>query len=548
MRHVLLLFLGLVVFGPQTPQSPLVEALHQASRQEHEKSAEPLLETAQELLAHGADVNAAGPQQRTPLHWAVIGGMSARGEKATRTYVELVEQLIHRGANVNAEDAFGATPLDYQENSSASTEITFLLIDNGAGNGSGRNEAARLKTLLEDLTTASQAGDTELIRAALKFDLPIGTALQARLITPVSTNASRAGDVIEAVLTAPVAVDRRVTLAPRARVLGTVMLSQKAANDFTRAQLIVNFANLINEDGSTTRLLTRLVDVDNAKESVQAGRVIGVPHPNSSRIAWALRALGVTDPVLGDALQSALFVRDKEYKRAIDFPSGTDMTLTIESPVKFDGRSDPALPAGIVPVPADPALTQFVQSQPVRTETSNQTPSDLTNLLLIGSRDQLDKAFQDAGWSQAADLGLTADLKTFAAVAESRGYRNAPVSVLLLDGRKPDVVYQKQTDTFAKRHHIRIWRASTNFENSEVWIAAATHDVGVAVQKGGREWFHRIDPQVDRERAKVTNDLTFTGAVRMQCLVDRPQAPRDARNATGDRILTDGRIAALFLQ
>jgi hypothetical protein len=278
---------------------------------------------------------------------------------------------------------------------------------------------------------------------------------------------------------------------------------------------------------------------------VQAGRIIGLPFPSISRVRWALRALSVSDPVLSDALHAALLVRDKEYKRAVEYPPGTDMTLTIEHPAKLSvlPPDDPVAPA---PPPA--ALVALVGSQPLRTEATGGTPSDLTNLLFIGSREQVAKAFHAAGWSDAAAGGLRPDLKTFAAVAESRGYRNAPVSLLLLDGRKPDAVYQRQTDTFAKRHHIRLWRASAPFEDTDVWVAAATHDIGVAVQKGGREWFHRIDTHVDRERAKVANDLEFAGAVDRRFLVDRPGAPREAQNATGERIVTDGRMAVLFLR
>jgi hypothetical protein len=373
-----------------TQSSPLIDALYQASRQKNEKEATPFPEQAQQLLSQGADARAIGSERRTPLHWAAIGAMSVKNEAQVRVYLDLVQQLIANGADVNAEDEFGATPLDYQENSPTTSELTFVLIDSGARNGSGQSDATRLEALLQSLTSASDAGDLGLIRSALAFDLPVGTQLQVRLTTDVNSHTSRAGDVIEAVVVAPVMVDERVALAPRTRVRGTVMLSQRAANDYERAQLILNFATLILQDGSKTQVVTRLVEVDNARE---AASLAAAPR-------W----------------------------------------------------------------------------------------------------------------------------------------------------KEPDVVYQKQTDTFAKRHHVRIWQASTTFDGSDVWIAAATHDMGVAVQKGGRQWFHRIDPQVDRERSKVTNDLAFAGAVTSLVLVERPNAPRDAKNATGDKIVTDGKMAVVFLR
>lgn len=536
------------VVGVQPSPSPLLEALYQASRQVREKDAAPLLEQALDLVTQGADVKVVGRERRTALHWTVIGALTVKTQKQVRAYQDLVEQLIVRGADVNAEDDFGATPLDYQENASTTTEITFLLLDNGARNGSAQQgSATRVVPLLNTLEAASQAGDLDKIRAALAFDLPIGTAVPLRITTSLSTNTSRAGDVIEAVVTAPVLVEHRLVMAAGTRMRGTVMLSLKATNDYERAQLILCFAEIVHQDGSRTQVATELVDVDNAREAVQSGRVVGVPHPNTSRVSWALRAVGVTDPILARALQSALLVRDREYKRAIEYPAGTDMTVTIQQPVTF-GPALPSPDAVVMPTPAPPALVDLVQSQPLRTETTGGAPSDLTNMIFIGSRDRVGQAFQAAGWSEAEHAGMASGLKTFAAVAESRGYRNAPVSLLLLEGQKPDVVYQRQTNTFARRHHIRVWRTPARFQQSEVWIAAATHDIGVAVRKGGREWYHRIDGHVDRERAKVTNDLDFAGVVAQRFLVDRPAAPRETANATGDRVVTDGRMAVLVLR
>ena len=545
---VLMLSTVFFALGATKPESsPLLDALYQASRQDNEKEMTRLLTQAQDLLKQNANVKAVGDQGRTALHWAVIGAMYAKSEKQLQTYLDVVEQLITRGADVNAEDEFGATALDYQENSPHG-ELTPLLLENGARNGSSQDESARLKQLLASVSSASQTGNPAAVRAALDFDLPLSAELQVRLMSQVSSHKSRSGDVVEAVLIAPVLGGDRVALPAGTRLQGTVMLSQKPANDYQRAQLILNFANLLHLDGSKTRLATRLVDVDNAKESVQAGRILGLAHPNNSKLGWGLRLLGMADPVLSYALQSAIFIRDKEYKRAIEYSPGTEMTLTIQNPIKFQGQPQFSAAAPVLPTPATSAVTELVKAQPLRTQTDSQTPSDLTNLLLVGSREQLEKAFQTAGWSVAEDLNVKSGLKTFLALAESKGYRNAPVSLLLLDGRKPDLVYQKQNDTFAKRHHIRLWKAATQYQNSDVWIAAATHDIAVVVHKEGREWAHRIDTQVDRERTKVTNDLSFAGAVKSFTLVDRPTAPRNDKNATGDRLITDGKMAVLFLR
>src|SRR5690242_21612463 len=46
-----------------------------------------------------------------------------------------------------------------------------------------------------------------------------------------------------------------------------------------------------------------------------------------------------------------------------------------------------------------------------------------------------------------------------------------------------------------------------------VWAVAATHDTGISFSQEDRTFIHKIDSQIDRERAKVVSDLLFTGRV-----------------------------------
>jgi hypothetical protein len=120
--------------------------------------------------------------------------------------------------------------------------------------------------------------------------------------------------------------------------------------------------------------------------------------------------------------------------------------------------------------------------------------------------------------------------------------------VLLLEGKPADLVFEKTNDTFARRHHLRMWRRPGTVGGKPVFAVAATHDTGINFSDAERTFIHRIDPQIDREREKVVNDLLFTGSVKAYELVDRPQVPRQSHNATGDSIETDGRIAVLLLE
>jgi hypothetical protein len=78
-----------------------------------------------------------------------------------------------------------------------------------------------------------------------------------------------------------------------------------------------------------------------------------------------------------------------------------------------------------------------------------------------------------------------------------------------------------------------------------VWVAAATHDISITLSPANYSFTHGIDPNIDAERSKVVNDLLFTGRVKAIALVDRPDMPKDASNATGDPLATDGKQAVL---
>ena len=174
-------------------------------------------------------------------------------------------------------------------------------------------------------------------------------------------------------------------------------------------------------------------------------------------------------------------------------------------------------------------------------------PSDMTNLMYIGTREQLEKAFADAGWATAEALSAQSGLETVRAVAENRGYKEAPMSILLLEGKPPDMVFQKQLNTFAKRHHLRIFGRPEKFRGREVWVCAATHDIGIEFSPESRTFIHRIDSMIDRERSKVVSDLMLTTHVKGLALVERPAVPTSSQNATGDKLETDGAMVVLML-
>ncbi len=173
--------------------------------------------------------------------------------------------------------------------------------------------------------------------------------------------------------------------------------------------------------------------------------------------------------------------------------------------------------------------------------------SDLTNVLFIGSHDQIVRAFDAAGWTQPGPPSLRDRIDWIRSVAELRGDGAAPMSVLLLDGAEPAMSWQKGLNDVAKRHHIRMWKAAGTWRGRETvgWSGYAGYRL--RVYAAGKKLSHKIGEYIDQERDKVAYDLAFSSCGSILDWTDRPDFPRIARNATGDPIVTDGRMVAIEL-
>ncbi len=531
-------------------ETPLVEAVFQASRQKNVGASLEYIEQATELIEKGADVKEKGSDGRTALHWVVVGAIYSNKAKLDEAYWELAELLIANGADVNAEDNYGNTPLDWAEVAS-NEEIADLLIANGAQNGFSQDEIARINRLIDKLYAASDSGNIEEVRAILGGDVRPGTQILIRLITPVSSRSSRAGDPVEASVIAPVAVNDRVVVPPGTKVEGTVLYAESAPNLFSQAELDLEFTTLVHPDGSKTRIVTHITAVDNAKETVDEGRIVGTQaRTQNNKVAWAERVMGwVTAPlmVVGPFIEAVTFGYAKyAVQREIVYEPGVEMTLTVLAPERLNNIPEFK---GWPLMQSTPYLLDLVNSLPTQVQTKDNSPSDVTNVMLIGSREDAVAAFEAAGWVQAAKLKAKTGWKSFIALMRDKGYEEAPFSKLYLDGKEPDLEFQKMSNTFAKRHHVRIWKLEETYQGQEVWLGGGTHDIGYGVSRAGTKWIHLVDPLVDRERDKIRDDLMHTGLVKGYLMVERPNLPRKNPSTAsgGTNLITDGKMLVLDL-
>jgi len=378
--------------------------------------------------------------------------------------------------------------------------------------------------------------------------LPIGTEISIRLTSSVSTSSAKAPDPLAAVVIGPAIVEGRAAIAAGSVVHGTVEKATPSAEPDVRAALLVTFHEIVIA-GQTLQMDAQVSAVDNAREKVdQQGQINGIlaSETITGQLDAGLDKLSDQYSGFASVLSAAKKAVLQKASADISYSPGVEMTLRLTKPLTVPPVRIPGPPAW--PSGGWSLLFRLIGREPFQTTAQNPPkPSDLTNLLIVGTEDELRRAFSEAGWTGAARLNPLSKFETLKALAEDRGYDEAPVSILLLDGKPPDLVFEKANDTFARRHHLRIWQRSGTIAGKPVWLVAATHDTGISFSEAQRNFIHRIDSQIDRERQKVVNDLLFTGRVKGFELVDRPQVPRETQNATGDRIETDGRIAVLLL-
>ncbi len=385
--------------------------------------------------------------------------------------------------------------------------------------------------------------------------IPADTELQLRLRQIIASFGTRPGSPVEAVVIAPV-VENGVTLIPLgSEVSGTVTAVRRVGLGFARevAWVDIGFDQLKLPDGTVIQLQGQVSSLDNARETVDSrGRIQGIRATASlsSVISGIALSAAALDPMLLTfGLVSSLSVfRIPESE--IILPAGTELRYRMGTPLRIDSMRGfgPALPVFAETGPEREALETVVRDLPFRTVTENTNiPSDLTNLAFVGSEDALMAAFDAAGWTRTDSRNTRSTYNTMRSIMENQGYREAPMSTLLLNGEAPRFTYAKTLNTFFKRHHLRLFPQQAKVQGQAVWTASSTHDSGIGFATAQKSFLHLIDQNIDEERQKVAYDLILTGCVTGVAMVERPWLPENVSNATGDHLRTDRRIAVLRL-
>ncbi len=198
-----------------------------------------------------------------------------------------------------------------------------------------------------------------------------------------------------------------------------------------------------------------------------------------------------------------------------------------------------------------PTVTkEMIDRIPRRVTDADGNPGDNTNFVVLGSEKDVIDAFKAAGWVKVDKDTKDAFMNGLIESLKKQSYVEMPMSILTLFGRPQDygLAHAEPISVVAQRHHLRLWKAPFKVEGQELWIGAATHDIGFdRDNRPGKRITHKIDPDVDQEREYVSRSLQETGLVAKTDYVMPTDPSKEARTATGASFHSDGRVLIVYL-
>lgn len=176
-----------------------------------------------------------------------------------------------------------------------------------------------------------------------------------------------------------------------------------------------------------------------------------------------------------------------------------------------------------------------------------QTP---INIIVVGSRQEFEKAFHAADWEIADSATIDNILETVRSSLSNTAYPSAPISPSFYSGRVQDIGVEKETSlkSARQRHHARFWLAPLVLaDGRDIWLGTASFDKGVAYSPVLKFPTHTISPDIDSERDFIRDDLVTTGLVvgEEEMALNEPTV---GTSGVGAPFFTDGKVRALWLK
>lgn len=194
--------------------------------------------------------------------------------------------------------------------------------------------------------------------------------------------------------------------------------------------------------------------------------------------------------------------------------------------------------------------------------------SDPINIGIIGTRRELIRAMEKAGWHRADPHTLRNTIRGTLSIIYNWSYPTAPVSSLYLAGRKQDLAFEIPiSKSPSERHHVRFWAAVYDpdkpfdiktldwhdrkehvHHDRLLWVGAASLDVGINYIRHNFQLSHMVDPDTNKERDLIVEQLKKQGLARKVESVVLGEPYRLINRVLNSSLHSDGKMKIVNLK
>ena len=372
--------------------------------------------------------------------------------------------------------------------------------------------------------------------------VPAGTHIPIRFVQRVTSGRDTVGTPVLVQTIGAVVRDSCVIVPPYLRAKGHVVVSKGGGRFGRHGRLGLRFDSLEVRPGRWAAVSAVLDTLEYAPRGGLADS--GLVSSGKTSIVGVGKKLvpaGVAAAVDLDAVPAAVLGGFSLVRRGppVRIMAGEIGGIRLTEPLLLPSEDRCEVLAARRDLTEMPALPKFVPRSENRAGT---VLGDPFNVLLLGTAAEIDSAFRAAGWLPAQKRSVLSVTREVTAAIASRPAITAPVSTQYFEGRPQDLAYELAGPNVRIRHHIRIWLLDSL---SLVWVGAANKDVGVIFKPWEPQATHRIESHIDWERDRVVHDLEASGCGDLLDYMRLPGAVTEARNVSGQKVVSDGRTAVV---
>ncbi|MFA5532249.1 MAG: LssY C-terminal domain-containing protein [Candidatus Shapirobacteria bacterium] len=194
--------------------------------------------------------------------------------------------------------------------------------------------------------------------------------------------------------------------------------------------------------------------------------------------------------------------------------------------------------------------TKLFENLPKISESIAAVPAEPINIIVVGNRDILDKAFIDSGWYLLDGPGIKSYSRIVKSILKKESYPATPGLPVFWDTLPNIIGYGKpdSENSISSRHHIHFWE--TNYitqDGQSIWVGTAHFDEEIKKKYKIILPFHTTRLMVDEEREEIKANLQKNGFIKLSEKVDLTGLLYGTKKS-GNSFLTDGQAYILYLQ